>query len=212
MSQLAAAPLEAQDWEARLRAALDPLPSLAAQARRRGDHDLNAGPRAPAGPLRDAAVLAPVIRRPQGWTMLFTVRAADMPTHAGQVAFPGGRLQPEDPDLLACALRETEEEIGVGARFIEPPGAIESYETVTGFLVRPIIGLVDPGFELRPDPREVAEVFEAPLSLVLDPAAMEMRETVWRGAPRRYYAIPFGERLIWGATAGMIKALQDRLT
>lgn len=196
--------------EALLRARLTPMAELG-RSPARSDYDLAPELRGPAQTLRPAAVLIPIVRRAGGWTMLFTLRAADLPTHAGQISFPGGRLQPEDADLLACALRETREEIGVGPEWVRPIGGIGAYETVTGFTVQPIVGLVQPGFRLDPDPREVAEVFEAPLSLVLDPARMQAREEAWRGVRRRYYALDFEGRLIWGATAGMLKALCDRL-
>lgn len=196
-------------FEARLRSRLAPLSGMDAA---RSDYDLTPELRPSAPPLlRPAAVLAPLIRRPQGWTLLFTLRAADLPTHAGQISFPGGRLQAEDAGFVACALRETYEEIGLQSEWIEPIGAIEAYETVTGFRVQPIVGLVEPGFELSPDPREVADVFEAPAALVLDPARIERREQEWQGVTRRYYALEYEGRVIWGATAGMLKALCDRL-
>ena len=199
------------DLEARLRARLDPLPLRHGPALR-SDYDLAPDLRRPGGePLRPAAVLVPIVRRPDGNSMLFTVRAADLPWHAGQISFPGGRLQPEDADAVAAALRETWEEIGLPASKIEPIGALDAYETVTGFLVQPIVGLIAPGFELRPDPREVEEVFETPLAVLLDPARLQRREREWRGMARAYYAVEYEGRLIWGATAGMLKSLQDRL-
>jgi 8-oxo-dGTP pyrophosphatase MutT (NUDIX family) len=108
-------------------------------------------------------------------------------------------------------LRETFEEVGVEPRFVEPLGAIAPYETVTGYAVAPIIGYVDPGFTLRPDPREVADVFEAPLAFLMDPANHERRETEFQGQRRAYFVMPFENRFIWGATAGMIKRLYERL-
>lgn len=199
----------AEAIEARLRACVLPLQEVRCL---RSDYDLAPELR-PAAPrlLKPAAVLAPIVRRPDGWTLLFTLRAADLPTHAGQISFPGGRLQPEDAGAVEAALRETHEEIGVEANWIEPIGAIDAYETVTGFRVQPIVGLLRPGFEVKPDPREVAEVFEAPIEQVLDPARMERREQEWQGTVRRYFAIEYEGRLIWGATAGMLKALSDRL-
>jgi 8-oxo-dGTP pyrophosphatase MutT (NUDIX family) len=187
--------------------ALDGPPQPAA----RSDFDLNPQFHPGARTLKPAAVLAPIVRRPQGWTMLLTQRTADMPTHAGQIAFPGGRIQPEDAGPVAAALRETEEEVGIAASFITPIGAIPPYETVTGFSVTPIIGFVEPGFELKPDPREVADVFEAPLSFLLDPANHERHSREWQGGTRAYYVMPWQNRFIWGATAGMIKLLYDRL-
>jgi len=199
-----------REFEQRLRARLLPLAAVDAT---RSDYDLapELRPTERQAPLRPAAVLIPIVRRPEGWTMLFTLRAADLPTHAGQISFPGGRLQPEDSGAVAAALRETQEEIGVEAGWIEPIGAIDAYETVTGFLVQPIVGLLQPGFRLRPDPREVEEVFEIPIAHALDAARMERREQTWQGLSRRYYALEYEGRVIWGATAGMLKALTDRL-
>lgn len=203
--------MSAEDLESRLRARLDPLPLRLGFAAR-SDYDLAPDlRRSGAEPLRPAAVLAPIVRRPGGWTMIFTVRAMGMPQHAGQISFPGGRLQPEDADAVAAALRETWEEIGLPASSIEPVGALDAYETVTGFLVQPVVGLIEPGFTLRPDPREVSEVFEAPLGVLLDPARLQRQEREWRGMRRAYYAVEYEGRLIWGATAGMLKSLLDRL-
>lgn len=143
--------------------------------------------------------------------MLFTQRAEETPAHPGQISFPGGRVQESDADAVDTALRETLEEIGLERRFIEPLGAWDQYETGTGFRITPILGLVEPGFELKLDPREVASVFEAPLSFLFDPANHERRTGEWRGLKRTYYAMPYGDRFIWGATAGMIRALYERL-
>lgn len=194
-----------------LRARLDPLNGIAVRARLRSDRDLNPDWARPDTEVRPAAVLAPIIKRRDGWTMLFTERAHDTPAHPGQVSFPGGRVQEGDASAVDTALRETEEEIGLKRHFIEPIGAWDLYETGTGFRITPIVGLVEPGFELRPDPREVASVFEAPLSFLFDAANHERREAEWKGARRAYYAMPYGERFIWGATAGMIRALWERL-
>lgn len=201
--------MEWQDLEARLRARLDPLDRVAARVR--SDRDLNPDWTDLPAPLEPAAVLAPIVRRPDGWTMLFTQRAHDTPAHPGQVSFPGGRVHADDASPLETALRETEEEIGLARRFIEPIGAWDRYNTGTGFTITPILGLVEPGFELMLDPREVADVFETPLSFLLDPANHERREGIWRGVARAYYAMPHSGRLIWGATAGMIRALWERL-
>ena len=192
-----------------LRARLDPLDRITEA--QRSDRDLNPDWDAPDIALRPAAVLAPIIMRPQGWTMLFTQRAEETPAHPGQISFPGGRVQPEDAGPLDTALRETFEEIGLPPERIEPLGAFDRYETGTGFRITPVVGLIAPGFELRLDAREVASVFEAPLSFLFDPANHERRETQWRGKLRAYYAMPYGEHFIWGATAGMIRALYERV-
>lgn len=202
--------MAAHELEQRLRARLDPLHAIG-EAVTRSDRDLNPDWAAPDVVLRPAAVLAPIVKRAEGWTMLFTQRAEETPAHPGQVSFPGGRVQESDADAVDTALRETFEEIGLGRGFIEPLGAWDRYETGTGFRITPILGLVEPGFELTLDPREVASVFEAPLSFLFDPANHERREAVWKGQTRAYYAMPYGDRFIWGATAGMIRALWERL-
>lgn len=199
------------DFEKRLREKLDPLGDIAgAFARTRSDNDLNPGfenhPEA-----RPAAVLAPIIKRAGGWTMLLTARSVETPAHPGQISFPGGRVQASDADAVETALRETFEEVGLERRFIEPIGAWDRYDTITGFRVTPIVGLVEPGFELKLDPREVASAFEAPLDFLMDPANHEVREAQFRGRLRRYYVMPYEGHNIWGATAGMVRALWERL-
>lgn len=200
------------DLAERLVARLLPLQTATVGARPpRSDYDLAQLPRPEGATLKQAAVLAPIVMRPEGWTMLLTQRTATMPTHAGQIAFPGGRVQPEDGTVVDTALRETEEEVGLSRRFIRPVGAIDSYETVTGYHVTPIVGLVEPGFTLALDPREVADAFEAPLAFLMNPLHHERHEREWQGLKRAYYVMPYQNRYIWGATAGMIKALYDRL-
>ncbi len=198
-------------FELLLRQRLDPLHAVAqTTARTRSDNDLNPGfdnhPEA-----RPAAVLAPIIKRASGWTMLFTERAKETPAHPGQISFPGGRVQASDSDAVDTALRETFEEIGLAREFIEPVGAWDRYDTITGYRVTPIVGLVEPGFDLKLDPREVASVFEAPLDFLMNPANHEKREAQWQGRTRYYYAMPYDGHNIWGATAGMIRALWERL-
>lgn len=143
--------------------------------------------------------------------MLFTQRTEETPAHPGQISFPGGRVQASDAGPLDTALRETFEEIGLGRERIEPLGAFDRYETGTGFRITPVVGLIRPGFELALDPREVASVFEAPLSFLFNPANHERREGEWRGVKRAYYAMPYEEHFIWGATAGMVRALYQRI-
>lgn len=200
------------DLEVLLRAKLLPLDKVSTMGPVRSDHDLNPNWMRPAdATLRPAAVLAPIVKRPEGWTMIFTQRAEETPAHPGQVSFPGGRVQASDANAVDTALRETCEEIGLDRHLIEPLGAWDLYETVTGYCVTPVVGLVEPGFTLTLDPREVASVFEAPLSFLFDPANHERRETMWKGQMRTYYAMPYGDRFIWGATAAMIRALYERL-
>jgi 8-oxo-dGTP pyrophosphatase MutT (NUDIX family) len=196
--------------EALLRTKLDPLDAVAREtARTRSDNDLNPGwdnhPE-----QRPAAVFAPIVKRASGWTMLFTERSVETPAHPGQISFPGGRVQAGE-SALETALRETEEEIGLARSFIEPIGAWDRYHTITGFRVTPIAALVEPGFELKLDPREVASVFEAPLHFLMNPANHEIRQAQWQGRTRHYYVIPYDGHNIWGATAGMVRALWERL-
>jgi 8-oxo-dGTP pyrophosphatase MutT (NUDIX family) len=120
-------------------------------------------------------------------------------------------VQASDADAVDTALRETFEEIGLARDFIEPIGAWDRYDTITGFRVTPIVGLVEPGFDLHLDPREVASVFEAPLVFLMNPANHEKREAQWQGRTRYYYAMPYDGHMIWGATAGMVRALWERL-
>lgn len=161
---------------------------------------------------RPASVLVPLVRREPGLTVLLTQRTEDMPSHAGQIAFPGGRRQAEDVDAIATALRETEEEVGLTRDFIEVIGPVDQYRTGTGYEITPIVGMVTPGFTPRADPREVADVFEVPLAHFLDERNHRIDSRVWQGRERRYYAMPYGERYIWGATAGMLKNLHFILT
>lgn len=197
------------DLETRLRARLDPLDRINREITR-GDRDLNPGAFEEPSEFRAAAVLAPIVKRPEGWTMLFTERAADLKSHAGQISFPGGRLEAGETPLDA-ALRETEEEIGLARRYVQPIGGFAAYETGTGFNIAPIVALVEPGFTLAPNPSEVASVFEVPFDFLMDEANHERRETEFGGRLRSFYAMPYDGRFIWGATAGMIRALYERL-
>lgn len=167
--------------------------------------DGEGGGSAPPGAiLRAAAVLVPLIERPEGMTVLLTRRSDDLPDHAGQISFPGGRIESLDRDAAAAALRETAEEIGLDPAGIEVLGTFAPYRTGTGFHITPVVGLVRPPLELRPDPAEVAEVFEVPLAFVLDAGNHRRHSMMWRGELHWYDAVPFGDRYIWGATAGML--------
>ena len=174
------------------------------------DFDLNPDYPAPdALSLKPAAVLVPIIAGAT-LTVLLTERTGDLAAHAGQIAFPGGKIDTGETALQA-ALREANEEIGLDAAFVEPLGFLDPYRTGTGFLVTPAVAIIRPGFVLQPNPREVADVFEVPLAFLLDSANHRIDSRFWRGAERQYYAMPYGERYIWGATAGIIKTLQRRL-
>ena len=184
----------------------DPLASPHA-----GDFDLN--PRPPVTPeLIPAAVLVPLVSRPQGFTILLTQRTEHLHDHAGQISFPGGRVEAFDDGPVATALRETEEEIRLNRRFVEIAGALDNYETATGFLVTPVVGFVRPGFTLEPDRFEVADIFEMPLAFVLDPTHHQTASRVVCGKERTFYVFEYREHFIWGATAGMLMNLFRRLS
>jgi 8-oxo-dGTP pyrophosphatase MutT (NUDIX family) len=161
-------------------------------------------------PARPAAVLIPLILRDE-LTVLLTQRSAKLKAHAGQISFPGGRIDAEDTSPTAAALREAEEEIGLDRRYVEPLGFIDSYRTGTGYRVMPLVAFVQPGFSLQLNPDEVESAFEVPLRFLMDPANHQKHSREWRGRERSYYAMPYGERFIWGATAGMLKNLHTRL-
>jgi len=151
-----------------------------------------------------AAVLVPLINREDGLTVLFTERSRDLPDHPGQISFPGGRVEPGDADTGIAALREAEEEVGLRRERVTLLGRLEPYETVTGYRVTPVVGWVEPPFEIRADPVEVADVFEVPLAFLLEPANHQRHFRMVGNTRRDYYAIPYGDRYIWGATAAML--------
>jgi 8-oxo-dGTP pyrophosphatase MutT (NUDIX family) len=173
-----------------------------------GDHSLNPDMAIPEK-IRPAAVLVPVIGREGEPTILLTERSADLAHHAGQVSFPGGRVEESDIDHIDTALRETEEEIGLDRRHVEVIGRLDTYFTRTGFVVTPIVGLVRPPFDLTPDPVEVASIFEVPLSFVLDRSNHERHSREWQNMIRHFYVFPHPEKYIWGATAGMLVNLAE---
>jgi 8-oxo-dGTP pyrophosphatase MutT (NUDIX family) len=162
---------------------------------------------------RPAAVLVPLVNHASGVTVLLTQRTEDMPSHAGQVAFPGGGRRDGDIDAADTALREAHEEVGLERHFVEVVGSVDLYRTGTGFEITPVVGIVTPGFTPHADPREVADVFEVPLDHFLDEQNHRIdSRKVAEGRERRFYAMPYGQRYIWGATAGMLKNLQFILT
>jgi 8-oxo-dGTP pyrophosphatase MutT (NUDIX family) len=160
---------------------------------------------------RPAAVLLPIVERPGGLSVLLTLRASDLRAHSGQVAFPGGKIDAGETPREA-ALREAREEIGLEDRFVEPLGWLDPYLTGTGFRVAPLVTLVDPSFALRVNTAEVDEVFETPFAFLMDPANHRLEERDWQGRRRKYYAIPYQGRYIWGATAGILRNLYEKLT
>ena len=175
------------------------------------DFDLNpdTAPR-DGGSLTPAAVLVPVVAR-ERLTLLLTERTQHLTTHAGQIAFPGGKIEPGDMGAAAAALREAEEEIGLDPALVEPLGYLPPYRTGTGFVITPLVAIVSPRFTLRPDPAEVADVFEVPFDFLMNADNHRIDSRQWRGAERQFYAMPFEQRYIWGATAGIIRALSRRL-
>jgi 8-oxo-dGTP pyrophosphatase MutT (NUDIX family) len=161
-------------------------------------------------PPRPAAVLVPIVLR-DPLTVLLTQRSHDMPSHPGQISFPGGKMETFDATPIDCALREAHEEVGITPEFVETLGFLDSYRTGTGFQICPVVAFVRPGFAVALDPREVLEVFEVPLAFLMDEANHQKHARAWRGRERSYYAMPYDGRYIWGATAGMLKNLQQRL-
>jgi 8-oxo-dGTP pyrophosphatase MutT (NUDIX family) len=158
-----------------------------------------------------AAVLVPLVNREHGLTLLLTQRSADLPDHPGQISFPGGRVEPEDASLAAAALREATEEVGLPAARVEVLGHMATYETVTGYEVTPVVGWVEPPFDLAIDAGEVADAFEVPLAFLLDPVNQQRHFRMLGEVRRDFWAIPYGERFIWGATAAMLMMLDRTL-
>lgn len=158
-----------------------------------------------------AAVLVPLVERAEGLTVLLTQRAATLKDHAGQISFPGGRIEPSDVDGWHAALREAHEEIGLPESFVEFAGYLPDHWVGTGFRVTPVVGFVTPGYELRIATAEVHDVFEVPLEFILDGANHQSRMREMAGVMMKVYDIPYGERNIWGATAGMLMTLRRLL-
>jgi 8-oxo-dGTP pyrophosphatase MutT (NUDIX family) len=161
-------------------------------------------------PIRPAAVLIAVVDQPQP-TVLLTQRSAHLNDHAGQISFPGGKIDPTDASPLDAALREAEEEVGLDRGFIDPIGYLDLYGTSFGFRILPTVARVKPGFSLRINRSEVDDAFEVPLSFLMNPANHQIHSKEFRGIERTYYAMPFAERYIWGATAGILRALYERI-
>ena len=175
----------------------------------RGDHDLNPG--IALRPLRSAAVLVGIVERAGGARVVLTQRAEQLAIHAGQISLPGGKVDDADPGPVEAALRESREEIGLPRDLVSVIGMLDTYQTGTGYRILPVVGLVSDAFEARPEPREVAEVFEVPLAFLMNPDNHQRHSREWQGARRYFYAMPYEHHYIWGATAGILRNLYDRV-
>jgi 8-oxo-dGTP pyrophosphatase MutT (NUDIX family) len=216
MQETATTTLSADEFYARARARLtlqvppgltDPSITPA-----RGDHDVDPVMQkvAEVRPIRPAAVLVAIVDHPEP-TILLTQRAQHLPDHPGQVSFPGGKIDKTDLSPLDSALREAEEEIGLDRAHVEPLGYLDLYMTTLGYRIVPVIARVTPGFALTLNESEVDACFEVPLAFVMDQANVQRHSRDWQGMTRHYYAITFGERYIWGVTAGILRNLYDRI-
>ena len=189
----------------------DPAEAAAFRHAIRGDHDLNPGVTPPSTALTPAAVLVPLIDHEDGMSVLLTQRTAHLTAHAGQISFPGGRVEEADPDAIAAALRESEEEVGLPRERVSVIGRLDTYVTGTGFEIAPIVGIVDPPVPIVIDPFEVAEAFEVPLSFILDRSNHQRIEREVGAHSRSYFVLPYQGRNIWGATAGILVNLAEVL-
>jgi 8-oxo-dGTP pyrophosphatase MutT (NUDIX family) len=200
------------DWLTRLRAALWQAPDHRLEQSRVGTRLAAVLPEGLPESIADAAVLVPIVLHAGVASLLLTVRSSQLRSHAGQISFPGGRLEPTDIDPAAAALRETQEEIGIDPADIELLGFLSDQIIRSGYRITPVVGLLRPGFTLRVDVAEVAEVFELPLAFALSEGNYRSRPGRARGLAFEIWELPFGERLIWGATAGILANLRELLS
>jgi 8-oxo-dGTP pyrophosphatase MutT (NUDIX family) len=161
--------------------------------------------------LRDAAVLVPVVENGDDASVIFTLRTSTLRKHSGQIAFPGGAIDPEDASPEMAAIREAQEEIGLADIFVEPVARLPHYLAATGFRITPVLAVVKRGFELELNPTEVDDAFEVPLSFLMDPHHHVTDSMRWQGSERQFYRMPYGSRMIWGITAGIVRTLYERL-
>jgi 8-oxo-dGTP pyrophosphatase MutT (NUDIX family) len=190
----------------------DPLEAAAFRRELQSDRELNPGmASAPSTALRPAAVLVPLIDHPGGMSVLLTQRTAHLTAHAGQISFPGGRIEADDSDEIAAALRETEEEVGLPRDRVSVIGRLDTYLTGTGFEITPIVGIIGPPYPISIDPFEVAEAFEVPLSFILDRRNHQRIERQSGAHRRAFFVLPYEGRNIWGATAGILVNLAEVL-
>jgi 8-oxo-dGTP pyrophosphatase MutT (NUDIX family) len=197
---------------ARLTLQVPPALTDPTQTAVRGDLDLDPllWERMEVQPLRPAAVLIPVVDRPEPGVVL-TQRTPHLPNHAGQIAFPGGSIDPGDESPCAAALREAEEEIGLDPRVVEPIGYLDLYLTFSGYRILPLVGRVVPGYSLTLNAHEVEDAFEVPLAFLMDAQNHALHSREWKGIMRRFYAMPYRDRYIWGVTAGILRNLYERV-
>jgi 8-oxo-dGTP pyrophosphatase MutT (NUDIX family) len=179
---------------------------------RRGDLDLDPAAWQKAGVTasRPAAVLVGVVDRPDP-TVILTMRTAHLPSHAGQIAFPGGKIETQDGGPLAAALREAHEEIGLDSALVDPLGYLDLYLTFSGFRILPVVARVEPDYRLTLNADEVADAFEVPLAFLMGPENHQKHQRDWKGIIRHYYAMPYQDRYIWGVTAGILRNLYERV-
>lgn len=192
----------------------EPLDLDGARARRsdrtRGDHVIDPGMRLKET-LKPAAVLVPLVNHDAGMSVMLTRRTDHLMDHAGQISFPGGRIEETDENAVAAALREAEEEVGLPLSHVEVVGRLDDYATGTGFLVAPVVGVIEPPYPTELDPFEVAEAFEMPLDFVMDPRNHKRESRIFKGVERHFYVLPYEDRYIWGATAAMLVNLYEVL-
>jgi len=206
-----AAPLDLGDFLARARDRLLAVPDLDGDPVR-GDHELTPEFRAlvDARPVRGAAVLVPIIARERP-TVLLTLRSAHLSSHAAQIAFPGGKIDPEDDGPLGAALREAQEEVGLAPDLVDPLGYLDPYLARTGYRIVPVVGLVQPDFGLTLNPGEVDEAFEVPLDFLMNDGNHQRESREWLGMVRTFHAMTYEKRRIWGITAGILRSLYERI-